>query len=252
MPLGRPREDSIHPIMVRWNMPSTETSRPEIDWEEYNYPPCCRLWHYKPSELEDRPRSVARLQYASYLLMMLALIVNTVTNIVCAIGGVRNSGLHVMYSFFDLLIGGILGMYLTVDLGYKGVAQSRGKTILKWLCMWGALTVAMLPISIIASSQFNGWLRVLKLLDRRRTKPSPPIRVAWMVGALIESILWTCCMATSCWTLHRAYLLRRDGPRSMTSMKAKLKASAGMGGMGMQMASTSVGRGVMRQAANFV
>ena len=94
-----------------------------INWEDFNHPPLLRLWHFAPRELEPNARRVARVAHAAYWLLLTSLLVNLPASIGFAAAGVEGAPLNIMYSVFNVLIGGGVGIWAEMSL-YKGVGKN--------------------------------------------------------------------------------------------------------------------------------
>ena len=154
-----------------------------INWEDFNHPPLLRLWHFAPRELEPNARRVARVAHAAYWLLLTSLLVNLPASIGLAAAGVEGAPLNIMYSVFNVLIGGGVGIWAEMSL-YKGVGKNLPSLMARYLAIWGVFTLAMLAFSVMPIANFNGWLRLRLVHDdatlsdgaraRRATHTSPP------------------------------------------------------------------------------
>ena len=174
-------------------MSSTKPSPPAINWQDYNYPPCIRMWHYNPLELEPAPRFIVRVCHAAFVVPISLLVVNFFVSIILGCGGVTNawcalpgSGwlprqavtevwprcgrplrprcasrdrLAVMYSFFNFVIGACLGLWVFM-IGNRGVATGKRKKLRRYLICWGVLTLLQGLPALTSLSSFNGWIRL--------------------------------------------------------------------------------------------
>ena len=154
-----------------------------INWEDFNHPPLLRLWHFAPRELEPNARRVARVAHAAYWLLLTSLLVNLPASIGLAAAGVEGAPLNIMYSVFNVLIGGGVGIWAEMSL-YKGVGKNLPSLMARYLAIWGVFTLAMLAFSVMPIANFNGWLRLRLVHDdaalsdgaraRRVTRARPP------------------------------------------------------------------------------
>ena len=193
-------------------MPSSMTSQGNSqNWEDFNYPPLLNLWHYAPLELEQGPRFVARTLHAALLLALLALVCNLLVNIGVVVAGFKEA-LHIMYAFFNLLLGTVIGMFITMECGYKGMATNKPTLMRRYLWGWGLLTLGMAAASLLALINFNGWGRVASLLA---TPADPAVQSFWVVGSVVESTAWTlaCAVSVVAWTM--IFRANRDGPAAL-------------------------------------
>ncbi len=175
---------------------STSASSSQQSWDDFNYPPVLNLWHYAPSELDRGLRVVARTAHTALMFALLALTLNVLFNIALMVLG-HDKPIHIMYSIFNLLLGTIIGMWATMD-GYKGMATNKSKLMRRYLFVWGLLTVGMMIASFLAVINFNGWARVVQLLQRPEAGSAGPVTLQtfWLVGSAIESSVWTLAYST--------------------------------------------------------
>ena len=59
----------------------------KIDWDDVNYPPGLNVWHFDPTELDAKPRRIARIGHAALLLPLFALAFNLLVCVILAVGG---------------------------------------------------------------------------------------------------------------------------------------------------------------------
>ena len=209
-----------------------------INWEDFNHPPLLHLWHFAPRELEPGPRRVARVAHAAYWLLLTSLLVNLPASIGLAAAGVEGAPLNIMYSVFNVLIGGGVGIWAEMSL-YKGVGKNLPSLMARYLAIWGVFTLAMLAFSVMPIANFNGWLRLRLVHDdatlsdgarARRVMHAPArpppalnaphaatadVRTFWTIMTVVESILWTLSFVVSCYTWSLVYRVQRDGPAAL-------------------------------------
>ena len=210
-----------------------------INWEDFNHPPLLRLWHFAPRELEPNARRVARVAHAAYWLLLTSLLVNLPASIGLAAAGVEGAPLNIMYSVFNVLIGGGVGIWAEMSL-YKGVGKNLPSLMARYLAIWGVFTLAMLAFSVMPIANFNGWLRLRLVHDdamlsdgaraaasRAPVRPPPAarsnaphaatadVRTFWTIMTVVESILWTLSFVVSCYTWSLVYRVQRDGPAAL-------------------------------------
>ena len=115
---------------------------------------------------------MARTLHAALLLVMLALLCNLLVNIGVVVAG-SSHAIHLMYAFFNLLLGTLVGMWTTMGCGYKGMATNKPKLMRRYLWVWqhgqsGPLAVPQL--GSCASSGRAWWLWAAFTL-RGRSRP---------------------------------------------------------------------------------
>ena len=127
-----------------------------IKWDDFNYPPVLRIIHYSSEELPDPAKGLSKRIHASFLILVLTLLINLVNCIVQVAQGAE--GIMIFYSVLNILIFTPLGMF-TFYRGYRGLASDI--YLLKFYkLVQGVLVILFIIFSIIAAGAFNGWLRV--------------------------------------------------------------------------------------------
>ena len=177
--------------MVKWSnrcavgcSPSQQPQQ-RIDWDDYNYPPVLRMWHYEPLELEPAPRFVSRAMEAAFIVPVGTLVLNIPVTI-ALVAMERLDGLCLMYSFFNFIIGGLAGLWAFMT-GYQGIGKKKHSAVRKYLIEWALLICLMFLPCFLAFINFNGWVRVNQLSHETEGKG----RTFWLAASVIESILWT-------------------------------------------------------------
>ena len=119
---------------------------------------------------------------------------------------------HVMYAAFNLILAFAAGTW-TLMTGYKGIATNKSKLMRRYLWMWGFLMVGMAIASLINLVNFNGWARVMSLLET----PAADSRVQslWLWGSIVESSVWSsaCLVSFIAWCL--VYRINDRGPTAV-------------------------------------
>eukprot|EP01066_Platyproteum_vivax_P010681 Platyproteum_vivax@DN4810_c0_g1_i1.p1 len=163
-------------------------NQPQIDWENYNYPPGLRLVHYDPKELPAGPCRTAKLMNFSWLLTFVLLLWNLVATIVLAAAGV--APINVLYAVLNLVILPVVHG-VAFYLGYKGIARDSPSARNRYSIVTVALLVFFLFIAIVHFGSFNGFVRLYFLFK------SPPVyeisagmRGFWIFTTVFESSGW--------------------------------------------------------------
>ncbi|MEE4247237.1 MAG: hypothetical protein V2I33_17630, partial [Kangiellaceae bacterium] len=89
---------------------SQATSKSEINWNDYNFPPLLKLFHFNLSELSDPQRFVASKIYIEWIVFLSVLLFNFVNTIVLVADGAH--GLNILYSILNSVLGSVLVTYL--------------------------------------------------------------------------------------------------------------------------------------------
>lgn len=59
----------------------------KINWEDYNYPICLKIFHYDPTETPEHLRRKVAMLRINHMLIIIALLWNFISNIVGAAQG---------------------------------------------------------------------------------------------------------------------------------------------------------------------
>ncbi|KAK3252678.1 hypothetical protein CYMTET_38037 [Cymbomonas tetramitiformis] len=157
-----------------------------VNWEDFNYPPLIEIVHYDINDLEEPgPRAAVLWTHANYLFSFGILALNIVATLVLAIGGVSGKGVEVLYSFFNIIIFAILGMYSFYH-AYKGLATQNARLTTKFFIVEAVLLIFRCVCALVGASNFNGWLNL------KRAKDSGKMSDFWVGWTIFESLLWTC------------------------------------------------------------
>ena len=54
------------------------TASTNVNWENYNFPPCINLFHFTYGELEGSQHNVAKLIYFTWILLLCGLFINCI------------------------------------------------------------------------------------------------------------------------------------------------------------------------------
>lgn len=156
------------------------------------------------------PRTVARIAHLALLLALLALVINLVVSIGLMLLG-AGAAVHVMYAAFNLILAFAFGTW-TLMTGYKGIATNQSKLMRRYLTLWGILSVGMAIASLINLLNFNGWARVMALLE---TPAADKVQPLWLWGSIIESSVWSsaCLVSFVAWCL--VYRINDRGPAAV-------------------------------------
>lgn len=114
-----------------------------IKWNEYNFPPLCKLVHFRLDELPYPHKAFVRLLFISFMLLPVILVINLVINILETAYG--KNGFRILYSvLFSLIL--IPLEFFTFFKGYRGVAADL--SVLRW---YKILRVALIFVYIFYS-----------------------------------------------------------------------------------------------------
>jgi hypothetical protein len=165
----------------------------EIDWNDFNYPPCIRLFHFRVSEVPQEHRATVMVLLACHLLLLVISLLDLVSNIVQA---AMNLGkIRVLYSFLFILIFNPLQTFI-FHRGYEGLCREYSKLKL-YKIMQPIVIILWVVFSIVAFLGFNGYIRAANLFGVKAPAPA--------VLCIIESILLDIVAALSCFSLLKAF-----------------------------------------------
>eukprot|EP00316_Scyphosphaera_apsteinii_P013397 CAMPEP_0119341370 /NCGR_PEP_ID=MMETSP1333-20130426/102207_1 /TAXON_ID=418940 /ORGANISM="Scyphosphaera apsteinii, Strain RCC1455" /LENGTH=217 /DNA_ID=CAMNT_0007353313 /DNA_START=69 /DNA_END=722 /DNA_ORIENTATION=+ len=193
-------------------VPSLSELPPSMNWEDFNYPPMLRMWHYDPAELDLSPRFIARVMHAAFLLPVFTLVLNLAFTVVLIALG-QMEVINAMFSCFNLLIGFAAGLWVFMS-GYKGIAARKSRMQFRYVICWGMLTAVMGAFSLLAVANLNGWVRVAHLMQQRAWSRDTTNRAQtiWLVAAICEASLWSSCFVLSAYAWYTVLRVYRDGP----------------------------------------
>jgi hypothetical protein len=75
----------------------------DLEWNNFNYPPLIRLFHYSTDRLQNPIQRVVRVLHYSFLVYLVLCVINFLNNIVLAACGV-NSGIYILYSILNVFV----------------------------------------------------------------------------------------------------------------------------------------------------
>mmetsp|Transcript_2866 Transcript_2866/g.8895 ORF Transcript_2866/g.8895 Transcript_2866/m.8895 type:complete len:217 (-) Transcript_2866:110-760(-) len=197
-----------------------------IKWDEYNYPPFVRIMHFDLSELEGSSRKVVRWAHAGFFLLVAALMCNLLINFVLVCAGVPLKGLHIVYSLFNVIIFGGLGLYGEYA-SFKGVAASKPSLMRRYILLEGAIVVMSLLFSVMAVANWNGWMRL-----PQAAALEGPIAPFWFWATVVEAVCWTVNYIVGAVAVYHVVEFERNGPlafsaRATRGAKDAVKKAAG-------------------------
>mmetsp|Transcript_23796 Transcript_23796/g.81105 ORF Transcript_23796/g.81105 Transcript_23796/m.81105 type:complete len:224 (+) Transcript_23796:98-769(+) len=176
-----------------------------VNWEDYNYPPCLRVVHFDLNDVEDPTARVAvQWAHAYFIIVQVLLLVNLVVTVALAAGGVSGKGVHVLYSFFNVIIVTIVGMYGFYN-GYKGLATQNMRLTSRYLLIEAAVGVFVLVSMLAGGSNFNGWMNL------ERADEASDMRDFWVPWTYTEASLWTATFLVGVVAWARVAASRRYG-----------------------------------------
>ena len=136
-------------------VPSSHNSH--IDWNDYNFPPCIKVVHFRLSDFHDNEKKVITKMYASWILLFAVLSWNIISTIV--LSATILAKINILYTFLNLILGMPLGTYVFY-CGYFGVAKRESSNIKRYKILGIILLLLMVLFSILPFGAINGWARI--------------------------------------------------------------------------------------------
>ena len=163
---------------VKSSLVKTSGAHSNINWDELNYPPLLKLFHYTSAELSEPHKGIVRKINIGFLLIVFLSLLNIINSIIQASMGY--DGIRIFYSFLNLFIFVTVTCYCFYR-GYMGLIKDE--YMLKFYkILQGLLIILFFVFSIIDAGCFNGWVRVSSLFKDGNPVPG--------VIAIIESVIY--------------------------------------------------------------
>lgn len=189
----------------------------EIDWEDYNYPPCLNVIHFTIADVDDEEaRKAVRWAFASHAQTTVTLIANCCVTLVLAAGGVKGFSVYVLYSIFNFIIVSVLGVYALYH-GYKGLATNNMRMTNIYLLTQVPVAAFSLTSAIASANNFNGWLNL-----KRAANENSSLSSFWQVWTGVEATSWSVGLVL----LGAAYYLVGTHRRHGRPLQASASSSA--------------------------
>lgn len=154
-----------------------------VNWEDYNYPPYIRVVHYDCEDIEvPGQQKAVKWAHGCYILLLCTLALNGLATLLLVCAG-ATSFVNLVYSFFNSVIVGIVGMYSFYH-GYKGLATGNSRMTSRYLLVQIVVMLFMLLSALLGVSNFNG------ILNLKRAQDASHLSGFWVVWTIIESSLW--------------------------------------------------------------
>lgn len=158
---GKLAQNALSSGMKNTNIvPSSHNSH--IDWNDYNFPPCIKVVHFRLSDFHDNEKKVITKMYVSWILLTIVLSINIISTIV--LSATILAKINILYTFLNLIIGLTLGTFVFY-CGYFGVAKSESGNITKFKIGGILLILLYILFSILPFGAINGWARIPELGD---------------------------------------------------------------------------------------
>lgn len=164
------------------------------------------MLHFDIRDIEEEDGRVAvRLAHVNYMCVLATFLLNLLGTIVVAGGGAIR-GVNVVYSIFNIIIYGIVGMYAFYN-GYKGLATRNGRLTDQYVGLQALALVFMFAASIASGANYHGWTNVA------RASASPRMRDFWVGWSYFEATVWTLDYLVGGVALYKVVINRKDALR---------------------------------------
>jgi secretory carrier-associated membrane protein len=176
-------------------VPSSHNSH--IDWNDYNFPPCIKLVHFRLSDFHDNEKKVITKMYVSWILLTVVLSINILTTII--LSATVLPGIDVLYTFLNFILGMALATYVFY-CGYFGIARSESSNLFRYKIGAVVLILMYILFSIFPFGAINGWARIPILSDKNNSAGKFGV-----AACVIESTIYTVNYILSAFTLYQVY-----------------------------------------------
>eukprot|EP00299_Pterocystis_sp_00344_P011429 c5333_g1_i2.p1 GENE.c5333_g1_i2~~c5333_g1_i2.p1 ORF type:complete len:205 (+),score=40.44 c5333_g1_i2:41-655(+) len=171
----------------------------EINWNNWNIPPCFPVYHFDLGELTGARRRGSFLYLTMYQILLAYLVTNLVTSVTLAANGIGI--FRVFYSIFNLIIGTIIGFQLFYG-GYEGLAKKSHSQVGKYM---NAHRVMLVVVAFLALgppfSSFNPFWRIITAQDTSSA-------AFWTTMCVVESCELLLYIAIGAYTIHYVSMYR--------------------------------------------
>lgn len=163
-------------------VPSSHNSH--IDWNDYNFPPCVKVVHFRLSDFHDNEKKVITKMYVTWLLALIVLSYNIISTI--ALSATILPGINILYAFLNWILGMPLATYVFY-CGYFGVARSESGNITKYKIGGIILILLCILFSILPFGSINGWARI-PIMDSENSDPGRFGVATCVIESLIHTV----------------------------------------------------------------
>lgn len=94
---------------------------PGLEWNNYNYPPLLRLFHYSTDKLQNPILRVVRILHINFITVLVISGINLLNNIV-QVGSDAAPGEHIFYSFLNVTVFAPLALFVFYS-GFYGLCK---------------------------------------------------------------------------------------------------------------------------------
>jgi len=164
-----------------------------IDWNNLNYPPWLRLFHYDLSELPSTVTPIVRCMHIASIVTLTVLVLNFL-DVIIVVAAYKSSGFNIAFSCLDFFIFCPLSTF-TFYAGYRSMAMTGSFKTTQYMIAQCVMIVFSLYFALSPSGPFNGFLR-FAFGDNYGY---------WIFAVLCESLLWLSVFVMGCWSAYRVY-----------------------------------------------
>lgn len=190
-----PRLATAHPTLLSYGR------------EDYNYPPYLNVLHYNSGDIENATaRAAVRLAHVAYLYTLSLFLLNFLGTVILSGGGAVDA-VNVVYTMFNVVIYGIVGMY-AFYCGYKGMATRNGQLTDYYVWLQSFFVLFQLIASSVNGANYYGWS------NAGRAKRSEKMADFYLGWTFFESTMWTLGYLLGAAALYRVMTTRKDAMRS--------------------------------------
>eukprot|EP00397_Hematodinium_sp_SG-2012_P044082 GEMP01049146.1.p1 GENE.GEMP01049146.1~~GEMP01049146.1.p1 ORF type:complete len:230 (+),score=23.34 GEMP01049146.1:37-726(+) len=158
----------------------------EINWHDYNYPPCLRVIHYELGELPEGIRKKVSHMNSSLKITFFALLLNVLNSIIFTIASKAPTS-WIFYSTVHTLFLSIIALFVFYQ-GYRGLSSGDKSLLRQYKMLQAMLLVVYVMLMVVGSGPINGFLKLGKI--RNYVDPTVAIYEYWLTMVIIESSLW--------------------------------------------------------------
>jgi len=177
---------------------SKEKNTGNINWGEYNYPPCLSLVHYDPDDIQNESvRKVVVMMNRVLQLAAIACVLNLFDTIIDATFYKDAKWQWVFYAILNILLIPPIGLYIFFQ-GYKGVALMDTSLIQKYTILGAIQSFFYFLFALIPFGAMNGLLSFSMY----------NVGIYWGVAIVIESGIWATAFGMCIYTV--IYTARGD------------------------------------------
>jgi len=186
----------------------------DINWHDYNYPPCLMVIHYDLQEVTPCVRSKVKRLNMTFMITSFAMCLNLCNAIIFAIG-TRAPGAWIFLSLVHTVVLSLASLFIFYH-GYRGFCLGDKSMRRTALLLQVGMSIIYFLLFLLGSGPINGLLKLNKVKHYTET-----MHGYWIAMIVIESVLWifNCFLAiTTICTLHNFNDEDRRKPSGATGM----------------------------------